>query len=121
MLENSNTPSPQGASIFSEIARAKVNLTLHVGQAITDSDDRFYNYHPLSSLVVFSNIGDIVRATVLEPNSSDEFVNATLSLSGPNGPKLLENDPTNLILKAYTLVSDAAPLPPIDFHLVKNF
>lgn len=39
-----------------EIARAKVNLTLHVGRAI--SEGRFIGYHPVDSLVVFADFGD---------------------------------------------------------------
>ncbi len=39
-----------------DIARAKVNLTLHAGRAF--SDGRFKGYHPLDSLVVFADFGD---------------------------------------------------------------
>ena len=37
-----------------EIARAKINLTLHVGRIIEDPHDRFFGYHPLDSLVAVS-------------------------------------------------------------------
>lgn len=124
MLNKSDSLSPGTGNRFVEIARAKVNLTLHVGKTVEDPDARFYKYHPLSSLVVFSNIGDVLRATVSktapEPKGSDDFAKATLTLSGPNGPKLLENDPANLVLKAYERVAREVDLPTIDFHLVKN-
>lgn len=41
---------------MTEIARAKVNLTLHVGRII--SDGRYKGYHPIDSLVVFADFGD---------------------------------------------------------------
>jgi 4-diphosphocytidyl-2-C-methyl-D-erythritol kinase len=44
---------------ITEIARAKVNLTLHVGAAL--SDGQFKGYHPLDSLVVFADFGDVLR------------------------------------------------------------
>jgi 4-diphosphocytidyl-2-C-methyl-D-erythritol kinase len=45
-----------------EVARAKINLTLHVGRVIRDAD-RFYGYHPLDSLVVFADIGDRIEVS----------------------------------------------------------
>ncbi len=41
-----------GETVKEELARAKVNLTLHVGAARADG------YHPLDSLVVFADFGD---------------------------------------------------------------
>ena len=74
-----------------ELARAKINLTLHVGRVIKDPSDPFYGYHPLDSLVVFADIGD-----ELEMRASEE---TTLSISGPFSAGLTaDND--NLILRA---------------------
>lgn len=39
-----------------ELARAKVNLTLHVGASITSG--KWQGYHPVESLVVFADFGD---------------------------------------------------------------
>lgn len=53
------------------ICRAKVNLTLHVGAAITDG--RFQGYHPLESLVVFADIGDRLTFEPADGKGSMEF------------------------------------------------
>ncbi len=50
---------------ITEIARAKINLTLHVGRSI--SKGRFQGYHPLNSLVVFADFGDELVFTSDKP------------------------------------------------------
>lgn len=120
MIDKFETSGPRRNGPFFETARAKVNLTLHVGQIIQDPDHRFYNYHPLDSLVVFSNIADTLQATLREGEPSNNVSNPTLGISGPFYSKLLENDPSNLIIQAYNAVAHEAPLPAIDFHLEKN-
>ena len=73
-----------------ELARAKVNLTLHVGRVIRDAD-RFHGYHPLDSLVVFADVGDVVT---VEPDER-----YALTVTGPFGAGL-EADETNLVTRA---------------------
>lgn len=94
-----------------EYARAKINLTLHVGRIITDSSDPFYHYHPLDSLVVFADIADELSALPAETT--------TLTLTGPFS-STLEAEPDNLILRAYNAVAREADIPALAFTLVKN-
>ena len=94
-----------------EKARAKVNLSLHIGAPIADPDDRFYGYHPLDSLVAFADIGDDVSCEVADTTS--------LTINGPFADGL-EADENNLILKAYAAVAKLSDVPPLKFHLVKN-
>ncbi|RZV42081.1 MAG: 4-(cytidine 5'-diphospho)-2-C-methyl-D-erythritol kinase, partial [Acidimicrobiales bacterium] len=84
-------------------ARAKINLTLHVGPPIGDG------YHPLKSLVVFADIWDVVE---MRPAQGDK---STLVIEGPfaNG---LASDKTNLVLKTAQLISDKK----FDLKLIKN-
>lgn len=90
-----------------EIARAKINLTLHVGRVIKDPADAFYGYHPLDSLVVFADFGDALGMT---PADKTE-----LSIDGPFGEGLrAEKD--NLILRALA----AAKAKPHSVDLEKN-
>lgn len=94
-----------------EVARAKINLTLHVGRAIADMADRFYGYHPLDSLVVFADIGDELSA---EPADK-----TTLTITGPFANDL-SSAQDNLILKAYRAVAQRLDCPQLAFHLTKN-
>lgn len=94
-----------------EIARAKINLTLHVGRAIADMADPFYGYHPLDSLVVFSDYGDELSC---EPANE-----TSLSISGEFGD-VLSNDENNLILRAYRTVERMVKCPPLKFTLTKK-
>jgi len=90
-----------------EIAKAKINLTLHVGRVIKDPSDPFYGYHPLDSLVVFADIGD-----ELDMRSAET---TTLSISGPFSAGLTaDND--NLILRAL----NAAKAEPQNVTLKKH-
>lgn len=79
-----------------EVAPAKVNLTLHVGRAQADG------YHPLASLVVFADWGDTLTA---EPAQT-----LTLTLTGPTGEALMA-EPQNLVLKAAYALRAAAGKP----------
>lgn len=70
---------------LSEFAPAKINLTLHVGRARADG------YHPLDSLVVFADWGDMVS---VRPGEG-----LHLALEGA-GADALRAEPHNLVLKA---------------------
>ena len=92
-------------------ARAKINLTLHVGQAIMAG--RYKGYHPLDSLVVFADVSDELSYEAGENDLS-------LSLSGPFSAGL-QADGDNLILKAARLFFSEKKLSPRGrFHLEKN-
>jgi len=82
-----------------ELARAKINLTLHVGRVIKDPHDPFCNYHPLDSLVVFADIGDFVTLQKAEIPG--------LTITGPFSEHLSAT-PDNLIMRALS-VADEAP------------
>jgi len=97
--------------MFTEKARAKINLNLHVGRLVEDQFHKYFGYHPLSSLVVFADYGDALSCEV-----ADETL---LKISGPFS-RGLQTDETNLILKAYKRVAAKAILPPLSFHLTKN-
>jgi len=100
-------------------ARAKINLTLHVGRPILDPHDRFLGYHPVDSLVVFADIGDelgmeaspVTRLTMQGDYSRD------LAVHKSGGVK-----DDNLILRAVRCVQEVAQLPDrhFAFDLVKN-
>ncbi|RKQ70996.1 4-diphosphocytidyl-2-C-methyl-D-erythritol kinase [Litorimonas taeanensis] len=51
----------------SVLARAKINLTLHVGQAFSEGD--YQGYHPVDSLVVFADFGDLLHFNAGEPEA----------------------------------------------------
>ena len=82
-----------------QLARAKVNLTLHVGAVREDG------YHPIESLVVFADIGDDLA-----------FKPSTESALKITGCDALPTDGNNLILRAMDMI-DAAPH---DITLTKN-
>jgi 4-diphosphocytidyl-2-C-methyl-D-erythritol kinase len=86
-----------------EKARAKINLTLHVGPPSTDG------FHPLKSFVVFADIVDVLE---LHPATDNQ---STLKIDGPFASGL-ENDASNLILKTAELLSSEK----FDFKLTKN-
>ncbi|WP_232822929.1 4-(cytidine 5'-diphospho)-2-C-methyl-D-erythritol kinase [Oceanibium sediminis] len=83
------------------LARAKINLCLHV------TGQRPDGYHLLDSLVAFAELGDLVTA---EPAP-----HRSLSLSGPFSAGL-SGDDGNLVLKAAALY----PAHPVALHLQKN-
>lgn len=88
-----------------EQARAKVNLTLHVGAPQDDG------YHPLESLVMFARIGDVVIAKL-----SGE---CSLTINGPFAVGL-PADETNLILKVARAAMTEYGASPCAFTLTKN-
>ena len=91
-----------------EQARAKINLTLHVGRVIKDPSDPYYGYHPLDSLVVFADIGDELEIFDAEKT--------TLSIDGPFGMGLTaEGD--NLILRALKAANASPQSVTLEKHL----
>ena len=68
-----------------ELAPAKVNLCLHVGPRRDDG------YHPISSLIVFADVGDRLEAAPAD--------NLTLEIEGPFAADVPAG-PDNLVLKA---------------------
>lgn len=88
-----------------QLAKAKVNLTLHVGKAIPDGD--YKGYHPVDSLVVFANFGDVLA---FEPDASPRF-----SITGEFAGGL-EFESDNLIHRAMK----ACTAPPHSISLTKN-
>jgi len=98
--------------MFTETARAKINLNLHVGKRVDDPARKYFGYHPLSSLVVFADYGDEL--------SCEETANETsLKISGPFADGL-DVGASNLVLKAYQAVSEKCDLPHLSFQLTKN-
>ena len=92
-MSNTNDNSAPGILLetaWKETARAKVNLTLHVGEMGADG------YHPLHSLVVFADFGDILDAEVAEDFS--------LKLKGPFAEDTPGGD-ENLILKTAKVIA----------------
>lgn len=92
---------------MSALAPAKVNLFLHVGSPAADG------YHPLSSLVAFADVGDVVTVS-----RGDRL---SLAVTGPFGAALArEGD--NLILRALRALGDAAGIgePPLAVTLDKR-
>ena len=92
-------------STIIERARAKINLTLHVGPPRDDG------YHPLESLVMFTELGDVVTAT-----PADTF---SLKITGPFGSGL-SGDDDNLILKAARAAQNKYGAQPCALTLTKN-
>lgn len=98
------TPLPGGG--LTALARAKVNLFLHVVGRRPDG------YHLLDSLVAFPEIGDLIE---VEPASG-----LSLSLDGPQGPAL-DAGPDNLVLQAAAALREAVPgAPGAAIRLVKR-
>jgi 4-diphosphocytidyl-2-C-methyl-D-erythritol kinase len=90
-------------------APAKINLYLHVGPLAPDG------YHPLSSLMVFADIGDHVSIEAADALS--------IELDGPFAQALLDQDlNSNLVTKAVYKILAAAggPMPPFRLLLNKN-
>lgn len=94
-------------SRLTAVAPAKVNLFLHVGPVDAEG------YHPLTSLVVFADVGD--KITV---ERSDRL---TLTVGGPFGAALAD-DPDNLILRALRALGRATGPGelPLSVHLDKR-
>jgi 4-diphosphocytidyl-2-C-methyl-D-erythritol kinase len=98
---------------LTRLAPAKVNLYLHVAAP----DAR--RYHPLQSLVMFADIGDIMRLDGLSAKASAKG-HGGLTLDGPFAAGL-SSGPDNLILKAVRRF-EAATGVAVDrpLHLTKN-
>ncbi len=88
-----------------EFAPAKINLALHVLGRREDG------YHELDSIVAFADVGD---SLTLMPASE-----TSMDISGPFAAHL-SSAADNLVLRAYALLNEHAPLPPVAFHLEKN-
>lgn len=74
---------------YKELAKAKINLTLHVDSKINDISHSQYGYHPLNSLVVFSDIADEV---LIVPSKENK-----ISITGPFGHMLNANESNSTI------------------------
>jgi 4-diphosphocytidyl-2-C-methyl-D-erythritol kinase len=81
-----------------DVARAKVNLFLHVLGRRPDG------YHLLDSLAVFPPVGDLLTAEAAPTLS--------LRLTGPFGA-MLATEPDNLVLRAARALAAAAGVPPL--------
>lgn len=92
---------------LSAFAPAKVNLFLHVGPVGADG------YHPLSSLMVFADVGD--RLSV-QASETPEF-----EVTGPFGADV-EDGPTNLVVQAARALFEhvKGPQPPFRLLLDKQ-
>ena len=84
-------------------APAKVNLFLHVGPVSADG------YHPVCSLMVFADVGDVVRLR-----------DAPIMSFGLEGPFAggLADDADNLVTRARDRLAAGLPRPPAPFELV---
>ncbi len=89
------------------LAPAKINLFLHVGAVDAE------NYHPLSSLVAFAEVGDLLTV-----ERADRL---SLSVVGPFGAGLAA-EPDNLILRALSRLGEATSMgePPLKVTLDKR-
>ena len=89
------------------LAPAKINLFLHVAAPGADG------FHPLSSLMVFADIGDQVSLTPAEALG--------LKVYGPFAAGL-EGESDNLVIRAALALAARArrPLPPLGLALEKN-
>ena len=86
-------------------APAKINLYLHVGPPQPDG------YHPVSSLMVFADVGDRVRA---EESDQPEF-----RIDGPFAAELEGGDPQdNLVMRATRALVAASRRPQPPFRLI---
>lgn len=88
-----------GGGQIRQLARAKVNLTLHVGAVRSDG------YHPIDSLVVFADLGDEMTFRPAEETG--------LSVHGTGE---VPTDGSNLILRAMKMID----VPPHHITLTKN-
>lgn len=92
---------------LSAFAPAKVNLFLHVGGADTEG------YHPISSLMVFADVGDQV---MIQPSDAPGF-----ETTGPFGASIPAGD-DNLVLRAAKAFHAklGGPVPPYRLILDKR-
>jgi len=92
---------------LSAFAPAKVNLFLHVGAPTADG------YHPIASLMVFADVGDVVA---IQPSEAPDF-----EITGPFGAGLAADD-GNLVARAARalLAHMGGPQPPVRLILDKQ-
>ncbi len=90
-----------------ELARAKVNLALHVLGRRADG------YHEIDSAVAFAEAGDVLTVSAVQGNG------VHLSVSGPFAHCVPEG-PDNLICRAHALLSEQVSLPGMAVQLQKN-
>lgn len=88
-----------------ELAHAKVNLSLHV------QGRRLDGYHELSSIVAFADIADVVTITASGENA--------MLISGPFAGEVPQGE-NNIIWKAYHWLAARMALPTVQVTLVKN-
>jgi 4-diphosphocytidyl-2-C-methyl-D-erythritol kinase len=94
------------ARTIHEAAPAKLNLFLHVGQALENG------YHPLDSLVVFLKLGDQVSISPADT--------LTLNISGPFSADLASGS-ENLVLRATQALGEKLGIvPKLQIVLEKN-
>ena len=93
-----------------KIARAKINLALHI------TGQRDDGYHLLDSVVVFADYGDVITVSKQEDGTAQN-ASHHLAINGPFSAGL-EADHDNLVLKAARLMGD--DLPPLNIVLEKN-
>ncbi|WP_421983551.1 4-(cytidine 5'-diphospho)-2-C-methyl-D-erythritol kinase [Roseibium sp.] len=93
----------RSAAPAAELARAKVNLALHI------TGQRADGYHLLESLVVFPQIGD--RLSVVTSETLE------LVVEGPFAHDLQGPTDENLVVKAARLFADAAGLDPLNLKM----
>ncbi|WP_150525921.1 4-(cytidine 5'-diphospho)-2-C-methyl-D-erythritol kinase [Roseibium sediminis] len=100
--------APENKAPATQLARAKVNLSLHV------TGQRGDGYHLLDSLVVFPKIGDRLTMTA---GSADG-----LEIKGPFGEGLASDSDNNLVLKARKALEQRTgrELGPLHFTLEKT-
>lgn len=87
------------------LAQAKINLWLHVAPPSADG------FHPLHSLMVFADVGDLLR---LAAAPSDTF-----SITGPFADGLA-TETDNLVLRARDAFRREVATPPVALELTKN-
>ncbi len=83
-------------TLVKELARAKVNLALHITGQREDS------YHTLDSLVVFPELGDLVTVKPAPQLS--------LEVSGEFAEKIHDAPENNLVYKAAQMLSEHVPV-----------
>jgi 4-diphosphocytidyl-2-C-methyl-D-erythritol kinase len=88
---------------LSAFAPAKVNLFLHVGPVGSDG------YHPLSSLMVFADVGDTLS---IQPSEAPEF-----EVTGPFG-YYVEDGAANLVVQAARALFEHVKGPQPPFRLI---
>ena len=93
-----------------KIARAKINLALHI------TGQRDDGYHLLDSVVVFADYGDVITVSKRD-GAAAQTGSHHLTINGPFSEGL-EADHDNLVLKAARLMGD--DVPPLNIVLEKN-